>query len=118
MVGRAAPACLRLLGLLPLRSGDRDLHAAAERADVADDDLVAVLETVGDLRDAELLVDGADLYGGDVDRLPVDAVDEGLAVFLALAERGGGNGERVGERAAHDTARGEGAAAERVVGIR
>ena len=37
----------------------------------------------------ELLVDGAELHGRDVERLAVDAIDERLAVLLALAQRGG-----------------------------
>ena len=60
----------------------------------------------------------AELHRGDVQRLAVDAVDERLAVLLPLAQRGRGNGEDILERAAHDAARGEGAATQRVAGIR
>ena len=55
MSGCTAPARLLAANLLPLGAGDRDLHAAAERAHVADDDLVARLQAVGDLRNALLL---------------------------------------------------------------
>ena len=84
MVGRTAPVRLRPADLLPFRTGDRDLHAAAEGTDVADDDLVAVLQSLGDLRHAELLVDGADLDGGGIQRLAVDALAERLSVLLSL----------------------------------
>src|SRR6188474_1272978 len=114
---RGARARLRLAGLRPLRAGDRDLHAAAEGADVADDDLVTVLQPLGDLRDPQLLVDGAELHGGDVERLAVDAIDERLAVLLALAQRGGGHGDDIFERAADHATGGEGAAPQRVAGI-
>ena len=60
-----------------------DLHAAAERADVADDRRGRRPAALGDLRDAEPLVHGAELHGRDVDRLAVDAIDERLAVVLA-----------------------------------
>src|SRR6476620_3990398 len=93
------------LGLTLLGAGDGDLHAAAEGADVADDDLVARLEPFGDLGDARLLVDGADLHGRDLERLAVDAIDERLAVVLALTQRARRDADHVGEGAADDASR-------------
>jgi hypothetical protein len=69
----------------PVFARDGHLHAAAEHADVSDDDAIARLEAIGDLRDAALLVHRAQLHRRDVERLPVDAIHEGLAVFLCLA---------------------------------
>src|SRR6476659_6976165 len=67
-----------------LLAGDGDLHAAAERADVAHDDAITGLQSIRDLHEAESVVGGAELHGRHVDRPPVDAVDVRLAVVGRL----------------------------------
>src|ERR1043165_4063493 len=52
-----------------IAAGDRNLHAAADRADVAGHDSIASLESRDDLRHPESFVRDAHLHRRDVDRL-------------------------------------------------
>jgi hypothetical protein len=98
---------------------DLDLHAGAEEADVADDDLVAGHEPFGHLHDAARLVDDAELHVGARERPAGDLPDERLP-----AGRGGGlphralrDDELALERPLDDLSGGEGVALELAVGV-
>src|ERR1043166_9787751 len=64
------PATGRIIG-----PDHADLHAAAEHADVADDDAIALADAGANFRLSRPLVDDAQLHRRDVHRVVSDAVD-------------------------------------------
>src|SRR5688572_988640 len=76
---------LRLLTRAGLPSAfftcDDDLHTAAERADVADDDAVPLRQSAQHLGDASALVHHAKLHVGDIEHVAREAVHERPAVL-------------------------------------
>src|SRR5262245_57429767 len=102
---------------LVLAAKNRDLHPAAQRADVADDHAITTGQTRKHFRLARALVDHTKRHARDIDHAIGDAVDERRSVLLRLPYRRHRHDESVGYRLLHDTTRRERATLERAVTI-
>src|SRR3990172_5480506 len=96
---------------------DLRLHATPERADVADDDLVADLQAILDLDQTACFVGDTNRHRHLLELTPRDAIDEGLAV-LPEAHGGLGDDEHIQQGLGDDLSAGEGVSLELPVGIR